>query len=287
MPASRPTSDALDVGSIVGAEKLPGRVVDVQGWMIARNAQAMWWAERWLTEALRGSMCKAGCAGDELNLLPYCPDVTDIGSDSGDPYEEHFRNLVATSLVDGPRFSDLTEDRCFIIELAQFQFVSQMPWLYSPGITEIDGETVASETTACDLITTSTWMDGEALVIRIDAPDGVASPGLSLSLTASLDGTCPEDRVAPWFTMLIDTMEPESYLVIDATRRRVVYYDPTGHREVPGFDRMTWYRGANPGDFSGGFCWPVLSPCTSVCVCATNGSVQDVTWTVTRSKREL
>lgn len=267
VPASRNVEDSVGIGSVIGAEKLPGRVVEMTGWMVATDAKAMWWGERWLTEAARGGLCKEDCRGDELYLLPFC--------DGGD---EAFRTLVGSALVDGPRFSELAEDQCYIIGQAQLQFASRMPYLYAPEVVAVDDATVTAGSTGCVLITTDEWFQGEGLTIEIAASDAAAATDLTLTITVSLDGTCPETRIPASITYPIATLVRSGGITIDATRREVGFANPTAKRTEPGFRYI---------DFDGPFCWPVIPACTSVCVCLDNGGASDVTWRVERRAREL
>lgn len=271
--ASRAVTDVVGTGSVVGPEKLPGRVVEVTGWLTATTQAAMYWGKNWLREAARGAMCKGNCAGDVLDLLAYCRDDCPDGDCSGD-----FRFLVGTALVSGPNYTELQADACSRVVEAQFQFTSTMPWLYHPAVTQVDAETVTAGDSSCTLVTTETWMDGEALVIDLQAGEAAAAGPLTLTITFSLDGNCPETRVPASVTYLIPSLGRSAGLTIDGTRRQVIFHNPTAKRDEPGFSLI---------DFDGPFCWPIIGPCSEVCVCLSNGGASDVQWKVRRYQREL
>lgn len=269
VPTSRDVQESVSIGSVIGAEKMPGRVVEVTGWMIAADAKSMYWGKRWLTEALRGGGCDAGdCQGDDLELLAYCD-----GSD------EAFRTLVGAKLVDGPRFNPISADAEFIIDEAQFQFASRLPWLYAPVETVVDDETVEAGDTGCALVTTDEWFQGAALSIEVAASELAAATDLTITLTMSLDGTCPETRVPASVTYDIASLVRSGGITIDAARREVGFANPTSKRTEPGFSLLDWGGGS--------FCWPTIPACASVCVCLNNGGASDVTWRVESRAREL
>lgn len=267
--ASRDVEDSLAIGSVVGAEKLPGRVIEVVGRLIARDRHSMYWGKAWLTEAARGQLCHGDCRGDELSVLPFC---------RSDGDESDFRTLVGTALVDGPRFSPVSADAEYVIESVQMQFVSRMPYLYAPAVVQVSDEVVAGGASSCALITTDEWFQGEALRIQIAASELAAATDLTLTVTVSLDGACPETRVPASITYAIPELVRSGGLTIDAARREVGFANPTSKRTEPGFRYI---------DFDGPFCWPVLPPCVSVCVCLDNGGASEVTWRVESRKREL
>jgi hypothetical protein len=276
VPTAREQRNLLDEGSVIGREERPGRIVEVTGWMIARDSRSMWWGERWITEVLRGRLCQAGCSGDEMSLLPFCreADYTD------DDFSADFRTLVGAALIDGPHWDEVSEDDAYIIQFGQFQIATAMPWLYGPVTTAVDAETVTAGNTGCELITTESWFEGEALVIQVATGDsGLSEPGVTVSMTYSLDGSCPEDRISASMFYTIPSLPPNASITVDAMRNRISYGNPVaGGAFEPGYDRVEW---------NGSFCWPVVPACSSVCVCVQNDAAEDVTWSLTRASREL
>lgn len=296
VPTLRNTNEVLDEGSVLGRERRPGRVVEVVGWMIADDQESMWWGERWLNKVLRGQGCQGGCGGDELMMLPYCRDTGDEILDYLDIYidefidtfgvpdgshisfDTDFRSLFGAALVDGPRWAPVSSDDDYVIQTAQFQVASRLPWLYAQPVSVADGW-VAAHSTDCTTVTTDEWTDGEALSVTITATGaGVNAPGLDFIMSYTLDGTCPEDRIYPSVAVHIPVLEPEAGLTIDGASQQVIYHDPTSHRDEPGFDRITW---------TDQFCWPTIPACTTMCVCVVNDSDHPVTVSIDRRKREL
>lgn len=275
--ASSRSVAALPLGTMVGAEHLSGRVVEVIGWMIARDAHSMYWGQLWLTETLRGSRCLPGCADDTLQLLPFCreqgyPGFADFSSD--------FRTLVGAGLVDGPRWSNVIDDacECYLIQTAQFQIATSMPWLYQPPIRCYDATPIAG-TLSCAL-TTPEWQEG-TYVIDIRNTGTTPTTNIVISGRISLDGSCPVTglgtSVPASFTYTIPSLGPEDRIVIDGTRREVLYYDASDGFATPGLPYLV---------FEGPFDFPDVGVCTTMCL-SISSSGGAATATVDTFLREL
>lgn len=240
-------------GSFIGPEGLPGRVIEVVGWMVSRDVQSAWYGERWMTEALRGNRCE-GCAGDVLQLLPFCRE-----EQSGIDLDDDFRTLVGAALVDGPRFSELSDDPSYVVQTVQFQFVASQPYLYHPAVRCLDAEPLLG-TLDCSL-TTPEWNEDGTFVIDITNDGTTAINDITISGRISLDGSCPVDppgdSVPPSFTYTIDTLAPEDRIVIDGTRRKALYYDASAKTSSSALPYMTW---------EGPFTFPDVGPCTTMCL---------------------
>lgn len=271
-PATRPVSPAAAEGSFVGPQRLAGRVVEVTGWMVARTTEAMWWGQRWLSEAL-SRRCE-GCADDTLQVLPFCRD--EVGYD----YAQDFRTLVNVASVDGPRWKELSDDPSYLIVETQFQLTSSMPWLYLPPVRCLEDEPVgggSDPATTCSL-TTPQWRDG-TFVIDITATTAVTD--ILITGKVSLDGDCPVSdpgtSVMDCFTYLVEEMAADDRLVIDGTRRQAYFYDASEKFATPLLPRL---------DFEGPFRWPDVQDCTTVCLSIEAGT-GDATATVDTYLREL
>lgn len=252
-PMSRQIVERAEAGSIIGPAKLQGRTIEVIGWMVARTAEAMWWGERWLTDTLRGTRCPT-CTYDTLQVLPFCR------QEASDDFSSDFRTLVSTKLVDGPRWSEVSDDPNYLIATAQFQMASTMPWLYLAPDRCLEDEPIMDylgTPTACPLTTTE-FMDG-TFVIDVTAESDVEN--LVISGKVSLDGDCPVgppgDSVMPCFTYTIPSMSEGDRIVIDGTRRQASYYDASDKFATSLLPHL---------DFEGPFLWPDVSICTTVCL---------------------
>lgn len=273
---SRSVTPAATEGSYIGPEGLRGRVLEVTGWMVARDLQAMWYGERWLTEALRGNRCE-GCANDTLTVLPFCRESDDPEFD----YSVDFRTLVGAALVDGPRFVELSDDPSYVVQTVQFQMVASMPWLYSPADTCYTDEPLIGAL-SCDLTTPDLYEDG-TFVIDITNAGTTDTNEITVSGRISLDGSCPVDSpgdsVPPSFSYTIGTLAPEDRIVIDGTRRKALYYDASAKSASSALPYMTW---------EGPFVFPDVGPCTTMCITVEEaGSASDATVSIDGYLRSL
>lgn len=272
-PGGRSVSPTYAEGSFVGGQRLPGRVVEVVGWLVARTQEAMWWGERWLTEALL-NRCQT-CVSDTLEVLPFCRESDDPLYD----YDQDFRTLVNVGLVDGPRFVEVSDTPAYFVNTAQFQLVSSLPWLYLPKVNCITDEPISDsgpDPANCSA-TTPEWMEG-TFVIEVTAATAVTD--LVITGKVSLDGDCPvtgvADDVMPCFTYTIPEMAPDDRLLIDGMSRHAYYFDASNKFATPLLPHL---------EFTGPFGFPDINPCTTVCVTLEVGS-GDATATVDSALRE-
>jgi hypothetical protein len=267
---SASSTPRLDEGAVIGAEVHGARGVLVQGWMVATDQRAMYWGERWLNEALRGTNC--GCGGSDLELLSSC-------SLGGAPYDDDFRLLPGAKLISPPIPSPIEILSDCKTQNVQFQMQAPSPWLFSLPTVAVDDVTVVDGSGDGVVFATEDWRS-EALVITVSTDAGF-DDGAMITITESLDGaTCPEDRVAASAIYELLDLAPESSLEIDAMRTAVTYANPTSHLNVPGFDKLSRETRVP-------FCWPTIPRCNTVCVYLTNETGDDVVWRVERRKREL
>jgi hypothetical protein len=263
------------MGGSFSGEYLGSRVVEVVALMTAATTEGMAGGDRWLNEALRGRLCAPDCQGDELRIALHCGAGRIVDGVDLTP----LRTLVGTVLVDGPNFTPLGEDDddCVIQEV-QFQLASQMPWLYEDEILAVDDVSVAAGTEDCALIEIDDWNDGETLIVEIDA-GSADKTGVVFTITPSLDGTCPETRLAGNCVRWTMDLPAAAVVTVDGTRRRATYFDPTEHRTRSALPLMDW---------EGAFPWPDLAACTSYCVCLDNpNGAGPVAYSVQRRRREL
>jgi hypothetical protein len=250
-PGGSSSTPVGNLGSFIGPEGLPGRILDVTGWLVARDSQSIWYGKQWLTEALRGSVCE-GCAGDTVQVLPFCRDGEDLTDD--------FRTMVnAKKVGSGPQWVEVSDDPTYVILSGQFQLASRMPFLYHPAVRCIDEEVLMGAET-CSL-TTPGWTEEGTFVI--DITNTGTNDVLDITITGqiSLDGSCPVDppgdSVPPSFAYTIPVLAPEDRIVIDGTRRQALYYDASAKTASSALPYMEW---------SGPFSWPDVGVCTTMCL---------------------
>lgn len=254
----RSTNARVLGGSVIGANRMTHRLLPVTGIMLARSALGMAYGERWLSEVLRGSMCSEGCASDDIEILPACPDP-------GYDEERYFRYLHSGGTLEGPFFSqaDSVASECYI-QQADFTLASQWPWLYHPEEECATEESLYPGVSPSCLLTTPEWMGDGTFSILVEIPDDSEPMGeITITGRISYDGECPvtapSDAGAPCFQYTIPsgTLSGGDKFLIDGTRRQVLYYDVTRRKYLGGLRLL---------DFEGPFVWPDVAPCTSVCV---------------------
>lgn len=273
----RQVSPAGRNGSSIGPERLGGLQVQVSGKMIAQTASGMAYGEAWLKEALRGYPCESGCPGDDLCILPACPEDVAYGSDA------YFRTLVRVARVDGPVFTQVGSGvpECLIQRVA-FNLVSAQPYLYHPATRCLDG--VALEAYASPLacsLTTPQWMGEGTFVIDIVNADSVPTTDIVITGRISLDGSCPVTgdgtSVPPSFVYTIPTLGPEDRIVIDGMRQQARYYDASEKYASSAMPYIEW---------DGAFEFPSVGTCTTMCI-EIEGAGGDAEVTVDSVLREV
>lgn len=251
---------------------LSHRLVTVQGTMFAATAAGMYYGERWVTEVLRGSICQAGCASDELIILPACP-----GEGSADPF---VRRLYNVGIIDGPDWVPIRDLPECVVQEVRFQLAAEMPWLYRPRDLCIDVALGYQIEETCQLSTAS-WPGDATLRITLTADD-IEVTDLIVTGTVMVDGTCPPagdaENVPPCFSYSIPSIPPNGELVIDGTRQSVIYNDPITRTTRAGFPYL---------EVEGLFDWPDMGPCTELCLSVTNNGGTSVNVLVEKFDREL
>lgn len=254
-PGSASSIALVGQGSSVSPYKLPGRVIDVTGWMVATTQAGMYWGERWLTEALRGNLC-SDCRGDELKVLPFCREDDGLSPD----YSGDFRTLVGTSLVDGPRWTEVSDDPSSFVVSTQFQLISRMPYLFGVPETVLDVSSFDSaDPSVCGNVEAGEWSESTS-IITIEAE--TAAVDIVIEGTRSSDGTCP-GLGEPCFRAVVPALPEGGIITIDGRRREVRYYDPSSKVETSGLAYL---------DLDVPFTFPDVPACGNLCLCVEMGS---------------
>lgn len=188
------------------------------------------------------------------------------------------RMLRNAGLVDGPIFSDASTPADCTVQRIAFQLAAEMPFLYAEPEVKFDEEVIASGGgTGYTLIDTQDWVADAALRIVLTAGNTDATD-LRITGHISLDGTCPDERVAPCIDISIPTLPANSVLTIDSTRQQVSLRDPITLQEGSGLALLEW---------QGSFPWPEVPACTNLCLTVTNDGAQPVTLTLEEYAREI
>jgi hypothetical protein len=245
------------LATVLSPLKSGTRTVLVSGLLLARSAEGMAYGQRWLTEVLRGSPCYDGCGGDDLVILPACPESDDYDVDS------YFRTLMNAGVVDGPVYTPVISKENLVMRGA-FSIAAGIPYLHHPATRCVDAETISyGEELSCAL-TTPQWMGDGTFIIDITNIDTSATTDITITGRLSLDGSCPVDApgtsVPPSFTYTIPTLEPEDRIVIDGARRQVLHYDASAKFATNGLRHLA---------FDGPFRWADVGPCSTLCVTIT------------------
>lgn len=269
-PYSRTTENDPNGGWVSSVIYRP-YVLQCVGWMIASSALGMSYGDKWLREVLRGSLCDDGYSIDSALILPACPT-------EGDPTpEEYLRYLLNVGTIDGPNFGRIQNTpECSLVPVT-FQMAAGIPFMYSPPITVVDGETMSTDSSSptCGMISTNDW-PGDA-VANITLVANSDATGIHLSGGPTFDGNCPDTMRDPCWTMDVPYLPMDGKLFIDSRRQAVRYTDPSLAIERSGL-RMTRYTPP--------VTYPEIAPCSDFCVCAWAES-GDVSITVDKHIREV
>lgn len=249
-----PESITLSPPAILGSSDTQGRVIDVVGWLVSTTIEGMWFGEQWLTEALRGSRCR-GCGGEDLEVLPFC---REDDFPSGGPSVD-FRTLVGVELVDGPRYTEVSDDPYSFVVSAQFQLRSSEDYLFGLADLVLDQAVDVSDGSICANLDAGEWSDAVS-VITLEAT--TAATDVVVTGKRSADATCP-GLGEPCFEVVVPSLPEGSVLTIDGTKREVRYYDPSSKSQVSGLPYLTLTKPVTYAD---------VPPCGNVCVCTEVGT---------------
>lgn len=153
-------------GSVLGPQRLRGRVVSVTGNLYAASPEAMDYGKRWLSEVLRD--CNSLDGIGDLCLMPECPE---------DGVVNMFRTLKRAALIDGP-----TEvlypgvDPC-VLTGVRFQLATEVGWLFTDDEVCMEDQAITAGETECCMLTTEEWIGDATARIEIvaGAPNRVES----------------------------------------------------------------------------------------------------------------
>lgn len=240
-------------GSVLGPQRLRGRVVSVTGNLYAASPEAMDYGKRWLSEVLRD--CNSLDGIGDLCLMPECPEDETVNM---------FRTLKRAALIDGP-----TEvlypgvDPCLLTGV-RFQLATEVGWLFQDAEMCMDNVTVAGAAETC-ILSTEEWI-GDAtarITIVAGAPDRVEN--LRVTATPTINSVCPPAGVAtPCSDFWVNGLRPGTQLVIDGAARTVQVEEVTSGRVVGGLEVVTMVDG-------GPFDWIDVGACSQMC-CVVDGS---------------
>lgn len=261
-----------DFGGVLGRQRRRHRVVQVSGVMLATSRRGMSWGERWLSEALTGSLCEP-LRGDVAEILPACPPE---GTSDGDA-EDWLRYLHGVALVDGPVFAAEGDVPTCFLQRVSFQLVAANPYLHAPAVTEVDGQQVSDGGSVSAEVVTGEWLSGAAVTVVIKATEDTTE--IVITATPMVEGQpCPAVGVGPCVSYNVPALEEGSTLTIDAVDRRVSVIDASSKTETSGMGLL---------DIEGPFGWIDVPPCTSMCVTVAVEGAGTVDVTISSTSREL
>lgn len=242
-------------GSVIGPERLRGRVLSFRGILYAASPQAMDYGKRWLAEALRdcGSLCGLG----DLCLLPACPE--------GEADEDQFfRTLKRTALIDGPTEVEIPGIPCDLITRMDWQMGAEVGYLYADPELCMDEQVIVAEETECCILSTEEWIGSATAVVTITAGSPNRVEGLRIVATPTKNDVCPPNpdlaQATPCSEFVVSGLKPGTQLVIDGTERTVEVREVTSGRVVGGLEVVTPEAGL--------FDWIDVGACSSMCICA-------------------
>lgn len=257
---------ALSHGAAIGALQRRHRILSAHGIMYAASGRGMAWGERWLTEALSGSVCET-CGGDEAEVVPACPDdPIFVGS--------AFRTLRKVGIVDGPVFTPIADVNGCLAQEVSFQLAAGIPYLHRPPTSAI--VTISTGQRLTQLVETQEWGGDAAVSISIEALTDLTD--VVVTATPVLDGAdCPEDGANPCVRYDIAAIPNGHVLTIDAIERSVSEWNVSSKASEAGWRRLS---------FEGSFDWIEVPPCSTMCVAVTSGT-GTASITITSVVREL
>lgn len=183
-PWARNVSARGGDGSVIGPQRLRGRVLSFRGILYAGSPQAMDYGKRWLSEALRN--CDSTCGLGDLCLLPACPE----GEADTDRF---FRTLKRAALIDGPVEVQIPNVPCDLITQMDWQMAAEVGYLYQDAEECLEETSITAGGSECCLLSTDEWI-GDAtakIVVKAGGPNHVTD--LLVKATPTKDGVCPAD----------------------------------------------------------------------------------------------
>lgn len=269
---TRSVSPRAEFGAVLGRLRQRQRVVQVSGLMVAADKAGMTWGERWLAEALRGSLCEP-LRGDEATVLPACP----AEGSSQASIDAAFRQLRQVGVVDGPTFTREADLPPAIAQRVAFQLVAANPFLHAPTEVVMDSQLVAGGAYGAIEVETDEWLGDAALTVTLQAVTD--STGIVVSGTPMVEGQlCPQVGILPCLAYTIPSLSGGVTLTIDAVDRLITAVDETSNREVSGFGLLDVAAGP--------FGWLEVPPCSRMCVQVTV-ETGGVVATISRTDREV
>ncbi len=269
---SRSVVARADVGGVLGRQRRRARIVQVSGVMLATSRRGMSWGERWLSEALAGSLCEP-LRGDVAEVLPACPPESTSDGDA----EDWLRTLRGVGLVDGPLFAAEGAVPTCYLQRATFQLVAANPYLHAPATTHVDGQQVSDAGSVSAEVETGEWLAGAAVSVVIEATEDTTD--VVVTATPMVDGqTCPATGVAACVTYRVPLLDEGATLTLDAVDRFVSSVDASSKTETSGMGLL---------EVEGPFGWIDIPPCTSMCVTVAVEGTGTVVVTITSTNREL
>lgn len=269
-PGARSVSPRAAFGGVLGPLRLRQRILQASGLMVAADRRAMAWGERWLSEALRGSVCEK-LRGDTAEVVPACPDSTDQ-----DDIDASYRTLRQVGLVDGPTFvREGSVPACFAQRFS-FQLVAGNPFLHAPTETVVDEESVGTGESVSVEIETAEWLGDAAINVTIVAVTDLADVEIR-GVPMAEGQLCPQIGTGACVVFAVPNIPAATTLVIDSVDHLVTQVDETSQLETSGFPLL---------DVTSPFAWVEMPPCSRMCVTVTVGT-GDAVVTVERTDREL
>jgi hypothetical protein len=257
--------------SMLGFYEDRHRVLQVSGIMVATDRRAMNWGERWLAEALRGSVCE-NLRGDTAEVVPACPED---GADQAE-IDASFRTLRQVGLVDGPTFTREGDVPQAFAQRVSFQLVAGNPYMHTPVDVMVDEEEIGAGDHTSVVVETQEWLGDAAITVTIRAETALTNV-IVKGVPMDDDQFCPQEGVGPCVIYTIPTIPAATTLTIDAVDHLVTSVDDTAQIEVSGFGLL---------DITGPFSWMEMPPCSRMCVSVHVGTGTALV-SIARTDREL
>lgn len=230
-PLGRAVNARSAGGSIVGPNRDKHRSVAFSGALVASSRAGMEYAQRWLTNLLRG-LDTEGCDLDSIRVLPSCPD---------DPQDSarFFRTLSRVGTVDGPLFTPQGDAPGCVVTRVEFQLIAGSPWLRRAAeVCIADQKLTTASVRRCLVTGEAPKGTGTRITIR-SGMLGVDVNNIVITGAPTVGGACPSASPAD-VTFTVVNLPTNRELVIDSIARSVVAYDATTGEPVGGLEFLSF-----------------------------------------------
>lgn len=233
--------DEFSRGAALGPQQAGGQRVAVSGLLFAASSDGMDYGTAWLRSQLAGALLDRDRT---LRFLPACP---------SDGRDAAWRNLASVGLIDKPTIQPVQDGvpEC-VVSSAAFQLLSELPYLLTDTTALLDA-TVDDTTPQLVLASFASELGDAALRFTIDA---IVDAEIKVEAFPTSGGTCPSYAPSPAWSWTA-TVGGGERMSVDGVAGVADLINPATLETLAGLDAL---------DYDAPFVWPVLLPCTELCL---------------------